>query len=322
MSSTWSTNLKLQLMGVGENTTTWGNVANLNFGTALEEAIVGTVDVTFASGNVTLTLTDSNASQSARNLRLNCTGVTGGSTRDLIVPAIQKPYIINNGCADSVRVKNSTGTGITVPAGKTMWVYNNGTNVVDVINYMTGITFGGDLSVTGNAAVSGNTTVGGTLAVTGNTTASNISASGALAVTGNTSTNNLAVTGAVTATNINAGVVIVSGGTVSASTVGYRGLPQSAKTAGYTLALADAGTQISTNSNVAVPANASVAFPIGTTIVVYNDSASSISVTITTDTLRLAGTASTGTRTVAQRGLCTLNKVGTTTWAAAGAGVS
>ena len=63
-------------MTTGENTGTWGNVTNTNLGTAIEEAITGSVDVTFASGDVTLTLTNTNATQSARNLRLNCTGTT------------------------------------------------------------------------------------------------------------------------------------------------------------------------------------------------------------------------------------------------------
>ena len=78
MASTYS-NLKIQLMATGENSGTWGNVTNDNLGVALEEAIVGSADVTFASANVTLTLTDSNASQTARNLRLNLTGTTGGA---------------------------------------------------------------------------------------------------------------------------------------------------------------------------------------------------------------------------------------------------
>jgi hypothetical protein len=126
-------------MGTGENSGTWGNVTNLNLGTAIEEAIVGSADVTFSSGNVTLTLTDSNGSQTARNLRLNCVGTTGGA-RDLIVPAIEKSYLINNGCADAITVKNSTGTGIAVPAGKTMLVYNNGTNVVDAVTHLSSLT--------------------------------------------------------------------------------------------------------------------------------------------------------------------------------------
>jgi hypothetical protein len=126
-------------MGTGENSGTWGNVTNLNLGTAIEEAIVGSADVTFSSGNVTLTLTDSNGSQTARNLRLNCVGTTGGA-RDLIVPAIEKSYLINNGCADAITVKNASGTGIAVPAGKTMLVYNNGTNVVDAVTHLSSLT--------------------------------------------------------------------------------------------------------------------------------------------------------------------------------------
>ena len=138
MPSTYS-NLKIQLMATGENNTTWGDVTNLNLGTALEEAIVGSADVTFASGDVTLTLSDTNASQTARNMRLRCTGTTGGA-RNLIVPAIEKPYIVQNDCADAITVKNSTGTGIAVPAGKTLWVYNNGTNVVDAVTHLSSLT--------------------------------------------------------------------------------------------------------------------------------------------------------------------------------------
>jgi len=145
MASTYS-NLKIQLMATGENSGTWGNVTNDNLGVALEEAIVGSENVTFASGTVTLTLTNTNASQTARNLRLNLTGTSGGA-QDLIVPAIEKVYIINNGCADTITVKNSTGTGIAVPAGKTMYVYNDGTNVVDAVTHLTSLTLATPLPV-------------------------------------------------------------------------------------------------------------------------------------------------------------------------------
>jgi len=152
MPSTYSS-LKLQLMATGENLATWGNTTNVNLGTALEEAIVGSANVTFASDNVTLTLTDINTTQVARNLRLNLIGTTGGSTRNLIVPSIEKVYIVNNACADSVLVKTAAGSGITVPAGKTMWVYNNGTNVGDVTTHLTSLSVAGAVSVTG--AISG-----------------------------------------------------------------------------------------------------------------------------------------------------------------------
>lgn len=151
MASTYSP-LKIELIGTGDQSGTWGTTTNTNLGTALEEAITGSADVTFSSGNVTLTLTDTNASQTARNLRLNLTGTTGGA-RNLVVPAIEKLYLVNNGCADAVTVKNSTGTGIAVPAGKTMFVFNNGTNVVDVTTYLTSLT-------TPSATITGGTIAG------------------------------------------------------------------------------------------------------------------------------------------------------------------
>lgn len=145
MPSTYSS-LKIQLMATGENNTTWGDVTNVNLGTAIEEAIVGSADVAFSNANVTLTLTDTNSTQSARNMRLNLTG-TATAGYNLVVPAIEKPYIINNGTDGTITVKNSTGTGIAVPAGRTMWVYNNGTNVVDAVNYLSSLTLGSALSV-------------------------------------------------------------------------------------------------------------------------------------------------------------------------------
>jgi len=146
MPSTYSS-LKIQLMATGENTTTWGNVTNTNLGTALEEAIVGSADVAFSNANVTLTLTDTNSTQSARNMRLNLTG-TATAGYNLVVPAIEKPYIINNSTDGTITVKNTTGTGIAVPAGKTMWVFNNATNVVDVATHLTSVTLGSALVAT------------------------------------------------------------------------------------------------------------------------------------------------------------------------------
>jgi hypothetical protein len=145
MASTYSS-LKIQLMATGENSGTWGTITNTNLGTALEEAITGSADVAFSNANVTLTLTDTNASQTARNLRLNLTGTTG-EARELIVPAIEKVYIVNNGCAHTVTVKNTTGAGIAVPAGKTMYLYNNGTDVVDAITHLTSLTLATPLAI-------------------------------------------------------------------------------------------------------------------------------------------------------------------------------
>ena len=137
MASTYSP-LKIELITTGEQSSTWGVTTNVNLGTAIEEAIVGSADVTFSSGNVTLTLTDSNGSQTARNLRLRLTGTTGGA-RDLIVPAIEKQYIVKNDTADTITIKNATGTGVAIPTTMTAIVYNDGTNVASASIYSTAI---------------------------------------------------------------------------------------------------------------------------------------------------------------------------------------
>lgn len=195
MASTYS-NLKIQLMGTGENTGTWGTITNTNLGTALEEAIVGSADVSFSSGNVTLSLTDTNSSQTARNLRLNLTG-TVSAAQNLVVPAIEKVYLINNTLSYAITVKNSSGTGIAVPAGKTMWVYNNGTNVVDAVTHLTSLTLGSALPIASGGTGSTSTTycnlqsnVSGTLPV----------ANGGTGVTSSTGTGSVVLSASPTLT--------------------------------------------------------------------------------------------------------------------------
>jgi hypothetical protein len=137
-------------MATGENSGTWGNVTNANLGTAIEQALVETATVTFASANVTLTLSDSNSAQDARALRLNLTGTTAGA-RDLIVPAIQKPYLVNNGTADTITVKVSGQTGVAVPASRSYLLYNNGTDVVNALIGISPASGGTGLNTPGTA---------------------------------------------------------------------------------------------------------------------------------------------------------------------------
>ena len=170
MASTYSA-LKIELIGTGEQSGTWGTTTNNNLGdAALGEAITGSADVAFSSADVTVTLTDSNASQAARNLRLNLTGTSGGA-RQLILGSgcqIEKLYLINNGLADAVTVKNTGGTGIAVPAGKSMFVYNNGTNVVDTTTHLSSLTLGSALPTASGGTGSTSTTYCGlTTNVTG-----------------------------------------------------------------------------------------------------------------------------------------------------------
>lgn len=223
MASTYS-DLKLQLMGTGENSGTWGTVTNTNLGTALQEAIAGSADVTFSSADVTLTWTDTNSAQTARNMRLNLTG-TVSAAQNLIVPAIEKVYLVNNTLSYAITVKNSSGTGIAVPAGKTMWVYNNGTNVVDAVTHLTSLTLGSALPVASGGTGSTSTTycnlqtnVTGTLP-NANTTAS--SSNGASTIIARDSGGNFAantITANLTGLASNATYAVTAGNATNATT--------------------------------------------------------------------------------------------------------
>jgi hypothetical protein len=144
MASTYSP-LKIELIGTGEQVATWGQTTNTNLGTTIEQAIGGKADVTMSSTSETLTLTDTNALQDARALYLNLTGTPGGAAT-LNVPAVQKAYIVKNGTTGgfAVTVKVSGQTGVSVPNGATMHLYNNGTDVVNAVtNLPAGSTIGG-----------------------------------------------------------------------------------------------------------------------------------------------------------------------------------
>lgn len=153
MASTWSA-LKIELLETGANSGTWGTLTNINLGDAvLGEAITGSATVDFsADADVTVTLTDSATTQSARNLRLNITESGAGiaSVRNLILGSgcqIEKFYLVRNNGTGAKTVKNTSGTGISVPAGKATLVYNDGTNVVDGASYFTSLTLGSALPV-------------------------------------------------------------------------------------------------------------------------------------------------------------------------------
>lgn len=97
-----------------------------------------------------------------------------------------------------------------------------------------------------------------------------------------------------------------------------RDLPLIRATASPTAALTDRGGVVEATTSAALPANGTVAFPVGSLVTFYNDSGVAINLTITTDTLRLAGTTSTGTRSIAARGYAFCRKRATTEWTVSG----
>ena len=153
---------KLELMATGENAGTWGTITNANLGSnstyqGIEQAIGGKADITFSSTTETLTLTDTNAAQDARALYLNLAGTPGGAAT-LEVPAIQKAYIVKNGTGEQVTIKVSGQTGVVIPNGKTVWTYNNGTDVVTAIDYIPSLTLGAALPIASGGTGSTSTT--------------------------------------------------------------------------------------------------------------------------------------------------------------------
>jgi hypothetical protein len=111
--------------------------------------------------------------------------------------------------------------------------------------------------------------------------------------------------------------------------VGYLGIPQNSQSADYTLVLTDSGKHIyhpgadTTPRTWTIPADASVAFPLGTAVTFVNDtSAGAITIAITSDTLVLAGAGTTGSRTLAANGIATAVKITSTRWMISGTGLS
>jgi hypothetical protein len=222
MASSYS-NLKIQLMGTGDNSGQWGEVTNTNLGTAIEEAICESADVAFSGDSQTLTLSDVNTTQVARHLRLNLTG-TGSAGITLTVPDIEKNYIINNGLSVDVGIKNSSGAQVTVPDGRSAIVYSTGSGVVDAITSL-------------NTAEITQLTVANTTHFDGGVSAASV---------------------------LNVGGNITGSSTVSDQDGDLRDIPLSTKVSGdYTLAIGDAGNQVTVNSANVVITVPSATFTVG-----------------------------------------------------------
>jgi hypothetical protein len=154
--TTYSTSLKLALIGDGQESGTWGQTTNTNLGTLLEEAITGYVAIDMANANVTLTSLNGTFDQ-ARNAVIELTG-TNSAVRDVIPPVVKKLYTIVNSTAGgfAIRVIGATGTGINVPNGATVLVYCDGTNFVNGLSGTAGnFSVAGNITTTGNVSVTG-----------------------------------------------------------------------------------------------------------------------------------------------------------------------
>ena len=141
MASTYTDILRLTLPTTGELDGTWGTTVNTGITALIETALAGTANVTHDdTANYTLT-TASGSADEARAMFLNITGSLGAA-RNVVCPTKSKLYFIKNGTTGgfAVTLKTTGGTGISVPNGKYMALYCDGTNVVEAINAMGAIT--------------------------------------------------------------------------------------------------------------------------------------------------------------------------------------
>ena len=164
MASTYSTSLRIELQGTGENSGTWGTITNNNFSQSIEFSIAGVVDVACGDNAVT-TLTNADGPQSqannqARNAHIRLTGAHG-AVRIAQFPATQKIYLITNATTDSgssgpyamtVRL-GASGNTLSIANGATRLVATDGTNWYDV--FASGGQFGGSFLADGTVDVNG-----------------------------------------------------------------------------------------------------------------------------------------------------------------------
>jgi hypothetical protein len=180
MPSSYSPNLRIELIAPGEQAGTWGTTTNTNLGTLVEDAISGLATVSVISANQALTALNGAADQS-RNAILELTTSTGANFA-VYAPPESKQYTIFNNSSYVATIYNSSvmgnttaaGAGVAIPAGKTMTVWSDGVDFAFQNTHIIGTLVG---NVTGN--LTGNVTGNLTGNVTGNTSG----ASGSVATT-------------------------------------------------------------------------------------------------------------------------------------------
>lgn len=179
MPSTYSPDLRIELIANGEQSGTWGATTNNNLGTLIEDAISGLAVVTISGTNQALTAQNGAADQ-ARCAALQLNG--GSAPFNLFVPPVPKLYVIKNNTAYSASVYCgqsitpptnivAAGAGVDVHAGKSALVRSDGTNVVDQLNYVSdSFEIGTTLTVNGASTFTGASTFGSTVTLNANPT--------------------------------------------------------------------------------------------------------------------------------------------------------
>ena len=133
MASSYSTDLKLELMVTGENASTWGEKSNNNLN-LLQQAIAGYQAIDVASADVTLSMSDASISN-ARNMIIKLTGTLAGNRIVKVPDSIEKFYIVQDATTHgsfSLTFKTVSGSGFTLTQGLISAAFSDGTNITAV----------------------------------------------------------------------------------------------------------------------------------------------------------------------------------------------
>ena len=136
MASSFSTDLKLELMATGENAGTWGDKTNTNLN-LVQQAVAGFEAIDVASADVTLAMTDATISN-ARNATLKFTGTLAANRTVTLPDSIEKVFNIEDGtdhAGNTLTFKTASGTGVLLCEGNCYVVYSDGTNIVKANEY-------------------------------------------------------------------------------------------------------------------------------------------------------------------------------------------
>lgn len=164
MASTYSPSLRLELIGTGDQSGLWGDTTNTNLGSLIEQAITGVESIPMLDANYTLSSLNGSVDEARNAVIIMTSAVSLTGSRNVIIPAEEKLYIVKNSTlgGQNLVVKTSGGAGYTVPNGKTCFMYCDGTDVYEAVDYLNGLTLN-DATLTGTpsaptAAAGTNTT--------------------------------------------------------------------------------------------------------------------------------------------------------------------
>ena len=270
--------------------------------------------------------------------------IRAGQTPAVSIAVGEKAFVYYNG-TDYVKVASSTADGVTtIDFGSTGLTPNTATSGAVTVAGTLAIANGGT-GTTSTTFANLTTNVTGTLPVANGGTGITSLGAGVATFLGTPSSANLAT--AVTDETGSGALVFATSptlvtpllgtptsGVLSACTVdgtdavGFRNIPQNSQSAAYTLVLADAGKHIfhpvgdNNARTFTIPANGTVAYPIGTAITFINMAVANVTIAITTDTLTLSAAGTTGSRTLATNGSATCIKITSTSWLISGSGLT